>query len=141
MLASVRGGWSINLLSEDCLSDCSGFAGRAMPLYANEKGFRLSNSALFMSGSLFTTDYLVEAVTATPAYIAVDVEALRSRLCEVAAAFPQSHRTNESQTEDDFIWPVLAALGWSARCASKISPSRLVCQSWFGGNAGGDCGP
>lgn len=73
----------------------------------------MSDSALFISGSLFTTDYLVEAVTATPAYLAVDVAALRARLVAVASAFPQNHRTNESQTEDDFIWPVLAALGWS----------------------------
>ena len=73
----------------------------------------MSDSALFISGSLFTTDYLVDAVTATPAYLAVDVAALRVRLIGIAAAFPQNHRTNESQTEDDFIWPVLAALGWS----------------------------
>lgn len=84
-----------------------------MPLYAHVKGFRLSNSAFFSSGSLFTTDYLVEAVTATPAYLSVDVDALREQVCGIAAAFPQSLRTNESQTEDDFIWPVLAALGWS----------------------------
>ena len=73
----------------------------------------MSDSALFMSGSLFTTDYLVEAVTATPAYLAVDVAELRAKLNEIAAKFPQNARTNESQTEDDFIWPVLAALGWS----------------------------
>ena len=48
-----------------------------------------------------------------PAYIAVDVAGLRARLAGIAAAFPQNARTNESQTEDDFIWPVLAALGWS----------------------------
>ena len=84
-----------------------------MPLYENEKGCGLSDSGLFISGSLFTTDYLVEAVTATPAYLAVDVAALRTRLAAIAAAFPQSHRTNESQTEDDFIWPVLTAVGWS----------------------------
>ena len=71
----------------------------------------MSDSGLFISGSLFTTDYLVEAITATPAYLAVDVAALRTRLAAIAAAFPQSHRTNESQTEDDFIWPVLTALG------------------------------
>ena len=46
-------------------------------------------------------------------YRAVDVTALRARLDHIAAAFPQHQRTNESQTEDDFIWPVLAALGWS----------------------------
>ena len=73
----------------------------------------MSDSALFVSGSLFTTDYLVEGVTSSAAYLAVDVAGLRSRLNEIAAAFPQSDRTNESQTEDDFIWPVLEALGWT----------------------------
>lgn len=76
-------------------------------------GCGLSDSALFISGSLFTTDYLVEAVTITPAYAAVDVTALRARLAGIAAAFPKNSRTNESQTEDDFIWPVLASLGWT----------------------------
>lgn len=73
----------------------------------------MSDSAFFISGSLFTNDYLVEAITATPAYSAVNVAELRSRLTGIADAFPQDHRTNESQTEDDFIWPVLGALGWS----------------------------
>ena len=72
----------------------------------------MSDSALFMSGALFTTDYLVEAITATTAYRAVDVAGLRAKLTQIAAAFPQIQRTNESQTEDDFICPVLAALGW-----------------------------
>jgi len=73
----------------------------------------LADSALFISGALFTTDYLVEAIKVTDAYRAVDVAGLRARLDQIAAAFPQNQRTNESQTEDDFIWPVLAALGWS----------------------------
>jgi len=78
-----------------------------------EKGCGLSDFALFMSGSLFTTDYLVEAVASTSAYLAVDIADLRARLDDIAAKFPKNARTNESQTEDDFIWPVLAALGWS----------------------------
>ena len=73
----------------------------------------MSDSALFISGSLLTIDYLVEAVAATPAYLDVDVAGLRSTLDLIAARFPKNSRTNESQTEDDFIWPVLAALGWS----------------------------
>lgn len=68
---------------------------------------------MFIAGALFTTDYLVEAIKATAAYRAVDVPALRARLDHIAVAFPQNQRTNESQTEDDFIWPVLAVLGWS----------------------------
>lgn len=73
----------------------------------------MSDSALFISGSLFTTDYLVEAIRTDPAYTAVDVGKLRAKLKAIATAFPQSHKTNESQTEDDFIWPVLGALGWT----------------------------
>ncbi len=73
----------------------------------------MSDSALFMSGSLFTIDYLVEAVASTPAYLAVNVTDLRAKLDNIAAKLPKNARTNESQTEDDFIWPVLAALGWS----------------------------
>lgn len=73
----------------------------------------MSDSALFISGALFTTDYLADAIKATAAYRAVYVAGLRTRLDQIAAAFPQNHRTNESQTEDDFIWPVLASLGWT----------------------------
>lgn len=73
----------------------------------------MPDSALFSSGALFSTDYLLEAIRETDAYGAVDVVGLRARLDAVAATFPQTARTNESQTEDDFIWPVLSALGWS----------------------------
>ena len=68
---------------------------------------------LFIAGSLFTTDYLVEAITSTSAYLDVDVFALRTKLDAVASAFPQNSKTNECQTEDDFIWPVFATLGWT----------------------------
>jgi hypothetical protein len=73
----------------------------------------LADPGLFISGSLFTIDYLVDAIRATPHYRAVDVAQLRAHLDQIAQAFPQTQRTNESQTEDDFIWPVLASLGWS----------------------------
>lgn len=73
----------------------------------------MTDSVIFISGSLFTTDYLAEAIKTAPAYLAVDVTELRGRLEAIADAFPQSLKTNESQTEDDFIWPVLGALGWS----------------------------
>jgi hypothetical protein len=76
-------------------------------------GALLVDSGLFTAGSLFSTDYLVEAIRSAPAYQAVDVITLRGDLDRIATAFPQSAKTNESQTEDDFIWPVLAALGWS----------------------------
>lgn len=73
----------------------------------------MANSDCFTAGTLFSRDYLVEAIKETAEYRGVELEALRARLDEIAAAFPQNAKTNESQTEDDFIWPVLAALGWS----------------------------
>ena len=71
-----------------------------------------TDSNLFHAGSLFSTDYLVGAIKAEPAYKAVDAGTLRARFVEIADAFPKNAKTNESQTEDDFIWPVLDALGW-----------------------------
>lgn len=73
----------------------------------------LPDSNMFTAGSLLSVDYLGEAIKATSAYRDVDVAALRARLHGIASRFPQNTRTNESQTEDDFIWPVLATLGWS----------------------------
>lgn len=73
----------------------------------------MADSTLFISGALFSTDYLLEAIRAEAAYKAVDVPALQARLVEIGDAFPKNAKTNESQTEDDFIWPVLTALGWT----------------------------
>lgn len=73
----------------------------------------MSDSALFSAGALFSTDYLHEAIRATAAYRSVDVADLRTQLAAIATAFPKHAKTNESQTEDDFIWPVLSVLGWS----------------------------
>ncbi|MGQ3044732.1 MAG: Eco57I restriction-modification methylase domain-containing protein [Brevundimonas aurantiaca] len=76
-------------------------------------GALLADSGFFAAGSLFSTDYLGEAIKSSQAYQSVDVMTLRGALDRIAAAFPQSAKTNESQTEDDFIWPLLTALGWS----------------------------
>ncbi|UCI08026.1 Eco57I restriction-modification methylase domain-containing protein [Mesorhizobium sp. B1-1-8] len=73
----------------------------------------MSDSAFFAAGALFSTDYLNEGIKESAAYRGVDVVDLRVQLEAIAASFPQNARTNESQTEDDFIFPVLAALGWS----------------------------
>ena len=73
----------------------------------------MTDSALFTAGTLLNTDYLCDAIKLAPAYLEVDVSALRSRLMSIAEAFPKASSTNESQTEDDFIWPVLGALGWT----------------------------
>jgi hypothetical protein len=73
----------------------------------------LTDSALFTAGTLLNTDYLCDAIKLAPEYVEVDLSALRSRLISIADAFPKASSTNESQTEDDFIWPVLSALGWT----------------------------
>ncbi|MDP9423345.1 MAG: BREX-1 system adenine-specific DNA-methyltransferase PglX [Pseudomonadota bacterium] len=73
----------------------------------------MTDSALFTAGTLLNTDYLCEAIKQAPEYLGVDLSALRSRLISIADAFPKASSTNESQTEDDFIWPVLGALGWT----------------------------
>ncbi|WP_298352964.1 hypothetical protein [Rhodoblastus sp.] len=38
---------------------------------------------------------------------------MRTGLSEIFAKFPAAKNPNEAQTEDDLIWPVLQALGWS----------------------------
>ena len=73
----------------------------------------MTDSAYFFSGTLFSSDYLADAIKDTTAYLAVDVASLRAKLNEIAGKFPKTAKTNESQTEDDFIWPVLSALTWA----------------------------
>ena len=68
-------------------------------------------------GSLFAEDFLREAITdlrdwreLTDGQLAGFETALRG----LFARFPTDLSPNESQTEDDLIWPVLARLGWTA---------------------------
>jgi hypothetical protein len=73
----------------------------------------LTDTTLFTAGSLFTADYLTHGIVDTPAYGGVDTEILRATLAAVLDRFPADTQPNESQTEDDLIWPVLTALGWT----------------------------
>ncbi len=72
----------------------------------------LNDDALFTAGSLLTIDYLTVGIRDTPAYLAVEPAPLRLALLEITGRFPHQHKPSETQTEDDFIWPVLHALGW-----------------------------
>ena len=68
-------------------------------------------------GSLFAEDFLRESVDSLPDWQGVteaELDALEARLQEVFGRFPTAGSPNESQTENDLIWPVLAALGWTA---------------------------
>ena len=68
-------------------------------------------------GSLFVNDFLCESVTELPDWQAIDVGALATldaSVRDVFEGFPIASSPNESQTEDDLIWPVLGQLGWTA---------------------------
>ena len=65
-------------------------------------------------GSLFAHDFLRESVTRLDDWRDIDVAALEAAVRGVFARFPITGSPNESQTEDDLIWPVLAHLGWTA---------------------------
>ena len=73
----------------------------------------MTDTALFTAGSLFTSDYLTHGISDTADYATVDIVALGARLTAILDAFPAATQPNEMQTEDDLIWPVLAALGWT----------------------------
>ena len=67
-------------------------------------------------GSLFAEDFLREAITQLPDWD-LDDEGLakfESALRGLFDRFPTDLTPNESQTEDDLIWPTLARLGWTA---------------------------
>lgn len=82
------------------------------------------DAALFTGGSLFSQDYLVEGITRSTAYSAVDITLLRDRLQALLDAFPHASRPNEATTESDLVWPVLEALGWSSWLTQQnLSPS------------------
>ena len=68
-------------------------------------------------GSLFANDFLCESVSRTADWEAIDDAALHNLEAALRAIFdnfPFAGTPNESQTEDDLIWPALRALGWSA---------------------------
>ena len=67
-------------------------------------------------GSLFVNDFLCESVTESPDWQAIDVSALatfEASARDIINRFPTRKTPNESQTEDDLIWPVLGKLGWT----------------------------
>ena len=67
-------------------------------------------------GSLFADDFLREQIGRLADWNELADTALddiEARLRALFDAFPTARSPNESQTEDDLIWPVLAQLGWT----------------------------
>ena len=72
------------------------------------------NSGRPFQGSLFAENFLCESIVGTPDGQDVDdtaLDGLEVSLRDVFTTFPTDRSPNESQTEDDLIWPVLACLG------------------------------
>jgi hypothetical protein len=68
-------------------------------------------------GSLFSSDFLTDSITRLADWSSIDtaaLKALQTDLRKIYDRFPITKTPNESQTEDDLIWPVLARIGWTA---------------------------
>ena len=67
-------------------------------------------------GSLFANDFLQDAIKRLDDWQDIDATALDSLetfVREIFNRFPMVKSPNESQTEDDLIWPVLEQFGWT----------------------------
>lgn len=69
-----------------------------------------------ISGNLFTRDYLLDGIDRTAQWIGLtnkSVDEFRKRSKSIADKFLKIAKPNEAETEKDFIYPVVEALGWS----------------------------
>ena len=69
-----------------------------------------------LSGKLFTRDYLLEAIKQSQPWKDISDEKfadVRARLQSLAKNLTKHASPNEAQTERDFIYPVLEAIGWT----------------------------
>ena len=78
-------------------------------------------------GSLFAADFFAESVDELPEWGAFDDTALDDFIAaarDVLDRFPTRGTPNESETEDDLIWPILSRLGWTASLRQQnLSPA------------------
>ncbi len=75
---------------------------------AHELGFQ---------GSLFSNDFIQGSIVGLPDWNRIEdheLDAVGADLARLFQGFPFAQLPNESQTEDDLIWPILARLGWTA---------------------------
>jgi hypothetical protein len=66
-------------------------------------------------GSLFTSDFFTQSITANADWRQLDdaaIDRLFSDLAAIFERFPTGQSPNETRTEDDLIWPILSRLGW-----------------------------
>ena len=73
------------------------------------------NIGRVLQGGLFTSDFLIDAVQEMVEWQRWgDGAVFEIELQNIFNAFPIDQNPNESQTEDDLIWPILNQLGWKA---------------------------
>ena len=68
-------------------------------------------------GTLFSDDFIRDSITRLADWSSISDDQLRSLntdLRQIFNNFPIAQTPNESQTEDDLIWPILNRLGWTA---------------------------
>ncbi|MGZ8940955.1 MAG: Eco57I restriction-modification methylase domain-containing protein, partial [Limisphaerales bacterium] len=66
---------------------------------------------------MFSSDFLHDAIIRLNDWLSIDeftLHRLKSDLRKIFDRFPTTKNPNESQTEDDLIWPILVRLGWVA---------------------------
>ena len=80
------------------------------------------NTGRNFRGSLFAEDFLCESIQTLDEWNEMSdnqFDDLENSLRSIFDAFPTKQSPNESQTEDDLIWPVLHLLGWTARLRNQ----------------------
>lgn len=74
-------------------------------------------TGFLFQGTLFSTDFLQESIARGADWQQVtdaEIDVLAADLRAIYDRFPTAQGPNESQTEDDLIWPILGKLGWIA---------------------------
>lgn len=70
-----------------------------------------------INGSLFAIDFLKESITSMDHWRNIDWALCRKfeeAALKIFKDFPTSQSPNESQTENDLVWPILRLLGWTS---------------------------
>jgi hypothetical protein len=70
-----------------------------------------------LNGGLFTRDFLIEGIRSTAAWVDltdIAVVDIRARVEALFATFSKLNNPTEAETEKEFIWPLLEALGWAS---------------------------
>ena len=78
-------------------------------------------------GGLFAGDLLTEAIVGSADWLALDdaeLDGLEVSFRALFDHFPVAQSPNESQTEDDLIWPILRLLGWTANLRQQNLTAR-----------------